>query len=145
MNIIIYFDIETFYFIFKLISNNRSSLNQLTTFQNNTRTPSHHYLQSTITNTTSGLGSNYTSYTTDPIHSSLSSLVSDVNSKHPKSKFILEPSNTFVEDDVTETNDVNDMYVPEMDNRNYVSPMKAQNYDFYNGKLSWHVDYLVLN
>lgn len=141
MIIINYFDIA-FYFIFKLISNNRSSLNQLTTFQNNTRTPSHHYLQSTITNTTSGLGSNYTSYTTDPIHSSLSSLVSDVNSKHPKSKFILEPSNTFVEDDVTETNDLNDdnnLYVPEMVNRNYVSPMKAQNYDFYNGKLSLNV------
>lgn len=119
-------------------SDNRSSLNQLTTFQNNTRTPSHNYLQSTITNTTSGLGSNYTSYTTDPIHSSLSSLVSDVNSKHPKSKFNLEASNTFVEDDVTETNDIiedNNLYVPEIDDRSYVSPLKTQNYDLYGGKL----------
>lgn len=97
------------------------------------------------------MGSNYTSYTTDPIHSSLSSLVSDVNSKHPKSKFILEASNTFVEDDVTETNDLNEdnnLYVPEMNNRNYVSPMKAQNYDFYGGKLSrnvgYHFDKIVL-
>ncbi|CRK92531.1 CLUMA_CG006068, isoform A [Clunio marinus] len=101
----------------------RSSLNQLSAFQQ-ARTP--HYLQSTTLTTTSGLGSNYTSYTTDPIDSSLSSLMSD----NRKAKFTPGTSSSFLESDLPTTTDEY-LFIPEGENQpRFISPQKMnQHYE----------------
>ena len=104
---------------------NRSSLNQLPAFQP-ARTPSH-YLQSTTLTTTSGLGSNYTSYTTDRIDSSMNSL--DKKSFHPTAP---GTSSSFLESDIAITDEY--LYVPEGEQR-FISPQRV-NQNFYGGKFS---------
>lgn len=117
---------------------NRSSLNQLTAFQQ-VRTPTH-YLQSTTLTTTSGLGSNYTSYT-DPIDSSLNSLVSD----NKKGKFNANApgtSSSFLESDMALTDEY--LYVPEGEHPRFMSPQKMnQNYESacYGGEFDWLVNF----
>lgn len=97
----------------------RSSLNQLTAFQQ-ARTPNH-YLQSTTLTTTSGLGSNYTSYTTDQNDSSLSSLMSD-NRKPKFNPAAAGTSSSFLESDLAPTDEY--LYVPEGEHPRFMSPQK---------------------
>ena len=92
-------------------SHYRVSLNQLAGFQNN-RIPNN-YMQSTTLTTTSGLGSNFTSYTTDPIDSS--SMSSLVNSKmHP-----VGTSSSFLESDLIADEY---LFIPEGENPRFISP-----------------------
>jgi hypothetical protein len=80
------------------------------------------YVQSTTT-TTSGLGSNYTSYTTDPLDSSsMSSLVSE--NKHHRAKFNqnqnLGTPSSFLESDLAPEEF---LYIPdEGGNPRFISP-----------------------
>lgn len=97
----------------------RSSLNQLTAFQH-ARTPSN-YLQSTTLTTTSGLGSNYTSYTTDPIDSSLGSFVDD-NKKPRFIQVTAGTSSSFLESDLPTTDEY--LYVPEGEHSRFMTPQK---------------------
>ena len=101
----------------------RSSLNQLTAFQQ-VRTPSH-YLQSTTLTTTSGLGSNYTSYTTDPSLSSLENRKAKFNPAAPGT------SSSFLESDLPNTDEY--LYVPDEENPRFMSP-HMMNQTSYGGK-----------
>jgi hypothetical protein len=111
----------------------RSSLN-LSAFQP-ARTPSHNYLQSTTLTTTSGLGSNYTSYTTDPIDSSLNSLASD--NKKENFNPVAIPS-SFLESDIANNDEY--LYVPEGEHPRFISPQKMNlQYEptCYAGEFGW--------
>jgi hypothetical protein len=94
------------------------SLNQLAGFQNS-RIPNN-YMQSTTLTTTSGLGSNYTSYTTDPIDSSsMSSLVSENKLQRLKMHQNVGTSSSFLESDLT-TDEY--LFIPEGENPRFISP-----------------------
>ncbi|CAG9806107.1 unnamed protein product [Chironomus riparius] len=101
----------------------RVSLNQLAGFQNS-RIPNN-YMQSTTLTTTSGLGSNFTSYTTDPIDSS--SMSSLANSKmHPN----VGTSSSFIESDLIADEY---LFIPEGENPRFISPpmMSSLESDYY--------------
>lgn len=111
-------------------------MNQLPAFQQQpqVRTPSH-YLQSTTLTTTSGLGSNYTSYTTDPIDLSLNSLLSD-NRKAKFNPAAPGASSSFIESDMNTTDEY--LYAPEGEHGRFMTPQRVNpQYDqgFYGGKL----------
>jgi hypothetical protein len=95
----------------------RSSLNQLPGFQNN-RNQNHH-MQST---TTSGLGSNFTSYTTERIDSSsMSSLFSENKLHRSKFQSNVATSSSFLESDFTADEY---LFIPESENPRFLSPQK---------------------
>lgn len=68
-------------------------------------------MQSTTLTTTSGLGSNFTSYTTDPIDSSMSSLVSENKLQRSKYNANIGTSSSFLESDLQPTEEY--LYIPE--------------------------------
>jgi hypothetical protein len=77
--------------------------------------------------TTSGLGSNYTSYTTDPIDASLNSLISDNKKGNFNSTAPGAPS-LFLESDIAHTDEY--LYVPEVEMPRFMTPQKVnQNYE----------------
>jgi hypothetical protein len=77
--------------------------------------------------TTSGLGSNYTSYTTDPIDSSLNSLEKkNFNPAAPGT------SSSFLESDLPTTDEY--LYVPEGEHPRFMSPQRM-NQNYYVGEL----------
>lgn len=84
------------------------------------------HLQSTTLTTTSGLGSNFTSYTTDPIDSSLgSSNNSDHHHHHNrKNGRGAGTSTSFIESDIG-TNDEY-LFMPDSDHANLMSPHQQQ-------------------
>jgi hypothetical protein len=92
------------------------------------------YIQSTTT-TTSGLGSNYTSYTTDPLDSSsMSSLVSE--NKHQRTKFnqnqTLGTPSSFLESDLAPEEF---LYIPdEGGNPRFISPQMIAMSELEQGK-----------
>lgn len=99
----------------------RSSLNQLTAFQQ--ARPQNNYLQSTTLTTTSGLGaSNYTSYTNDPIDSSLNSLGND--NKQGNFNAVPGASSSFMESDSALTDEY--LYVREGEHPRFMSPQKIK-------------------
>lgn len=100
----------------------RSSLNQLSVFQQqqHNRAPNNH-LQSTTLTTTSGLGSNFTSYTTDPIDSSLGSSNNSENQHHNRKNgrenaMGAGNSSSFLESDIGTTDEY--LFIPDGDHAN---------------------------
>lgn len=110
----------------------RTSLNQLTAFQQQSRTPSH-YLQSTTLTATSGLGSNYTSYTTDPMIDFSMGSLADKRAKFHQAN--AGTSSSFLESDLPTTDEY--LYVPEGEHPRFMSPHRMnQNYESnYGGEL----------
>ena len=78
-------------------------------------------MQSTTLTTTSGLGSNFTSYTTDPMidSSSISSLVSENKLLHAKMNPNVGTSSSFLESDLA-TDEY--LFIPEGENPRFLSP-----------------------
>lgn len=69
------------------------------------------FMQSTTLTTTSGLGSHFTSYTTDPIDSSMSSLASENKVQRSKYNANIATSSSFLEGDLQPTEEY--LYLPE--------------------------------
>lgn len=81
------------------------------------------YMQSTTLTTTSGLGSNFTSYTTDPIDSSsMSSLVSENKLQRIKMNANIGTPSSFLESDLAPDEY---LFIPEGENPRFLSPQKA--------------------
>lgn len=99
---------------------NRASLNQLAGFQQQSNNIRNNFMQSTTLTTTSGLGSNFTSYTTDPIDSSISSLVSENKLQRSKYNANIGTPSSFLESDLQPTEEY--LYIPE--NPLMLSPQK---------------------
>lgn len=83
----------------------RASLNQIAGFYQHQQQQQpymrNNYMQSTTLTTTSGLGSNFTSYTTDPIDSSsMSSLASENKLQRSKINPNIGTSSSFLESDL---------------------------------------------
>lgn len=106
----------------------RSSLHQMPEFHQQQQNRAQNHLQSTTLTTTSGLGSNFTSYTTDPIDSSLgSSNNSDHNHHHHgnrKNGCGAGTSTSFIESDIG-TNDEY-LFIPEAEHDDLMIPQQQQ-------------------
>jgi hypothetical protein len=118
-------------------SPHRASLNQFAGFQNSR--VANNFMQSTTLTTTSGLGSNFTSYTTDPIDSSsMSSLVSENKMQRLKMNANVGTSSSFLESDM---NTDEYIFIPEGENPRFLSPQKMSCYE--SGSLFHYISEII--
>lgn len=119
----------------------RSSLNQLPVFQQQQNRAQNNQLQSTTLTTTSGLGSNFTSYTTDPIDSSLGSSNNSDHQLHNRKNdrenaMGAGNSSSFLESDLGTTEEY-PMFIPDEEHANMnIQQRMMMNYE--GGEMSTH-------